>query len=94
MHESTPLQLAVKNLEVENRTLTLLKENGVDFNSVDEAGQSVLHYAIFVHRSVQLLSELVGVGANWKYANPQYNNWSFLHYAAVFGTIEQIKSSL
>ena len=91
MKYSTPFQLAVKKFEVENRVLTFFRENGIDFNSVDEEGQSVLHYAIFGHRSVELLSQLVATGADWRYANPQDFNWSYLHYAVVFGTIEQIK---
>ncbi|CAL8069057.1 unnamed protein product [Orchesella dallaii] len=76
----TPLHIAVQNIDLLEKTIHLLHANGADFNAEDEAGESILFYAISANRTVQTLRLLIECEANWKHKN--LNDENVLHVCA------------
>ncbi|CAL8141653.1 unnamed protein product [Orchesella dallaii] len=88
-HGSTVLHFAVYFLEPFPETLEIFKENGVDFNAVDENGNSVVFYAIKGGRSDTFLKSLFTFGADWKIKNKIGD--TSLHCAAFSGNLPALK---
>lgn len=88
-----PLQLALIELELEERTLRLLKSSGVNMSLLDGEGKPALFYAIEGNRSIDCISLIVdeegAAGPNWQVTDNRGN--SVLHIAADFIHLEALQ---
>ncbi|CAL8124415.1 unnamed protein product [Orchesella dallaii] len=87
-----PLHCAVENVNVLKETLQVFKtcvEADVDFNDVDNAGDSVLFYAIRGRRSAPVIQMLIDFGADLNHANKRGKN--VLHICTKYGNYDALK---
>ncbi|CAL8141651.1 unnamed protein product [Orchesella dallaii] len=88
-HGSTVLHFAVYFMEPFYETFELFKENGTDFNAVDEHQNSVVFYAIKGGRNDTFLNILFAFGADWRILNKIGD--TALHCAAQSGNVAALK---
>lgn len=84
---TTPLHLAVRNIDVLECTLTLLHLNGATFDAIDNSGFSVLHCAVQGGRNVNILKKMMRLGAVITKAGSE----TVTHMAASSGNLHALK---
>ncbi|CAL8128557.1 unnamed protein product [Orchesella dallaii] len=86
----TPLHIAVEHLEVLNATFEIFSAQKVNFNAVDNEGNSVLMLASKSNRSARLLESLIRIGgADINHRNALERN--ILHVAAENGSLTAVR---
>ncbi|CAL8124442.1 unnamed protein product [Orchesella dallaii] len=88
-HGSTILHELVFHFDVLDETLQLFYDLNVDFNAVDDRGDSIFHYAVRGGRDESFLKRVIGYGADWKIDNKLEEN--SLHWAVSYGNLPALK---
>ncbi|CAL8139116.1 unnamed protein product [Orchesella dallaii] len=89
IQQRTPLQVALKWLELLDSTLETFSFAGADFNFIDAFGDPLLFHAVRGQRSARVIETIIRCGADVHMRGRNFS--TVLHEAAAYGNLTSLK---